>query len=167
MAKIAYNTKLPTDAELNRIFADIKTLHKYGVMDKSTRAGAKVVQGRARELMPASSPEDRFKRWKDGQRDTSREGEKSLKMTITQRVDKLDWGASAIIGPKYPDGQKIYLMMEHKEESRDVIAWDKGYAESILKERNKLTQAYEEKKAEALSAVKKEAQKQLSQLMSV
>lgn len=166
-AKIAYNAQLPSDAELNRLFADVKTLHKFKVIDSAMRAGGKVVQKRARQLMPVSSPEDRFKRWKDGRIDTRREGEKSLKMSVVQRVDKLNWGASAIIGPKYPEGQKIYLMMEHKQDTRDVIAWDKGYVDFVIKKRNKLTQAFEEKKQAALAAAKVEAQKRIKDLMSV
>lgn len=167
MAKIAFRATLPSDAELNRLFADTPTLHKYGVMDKAMRAGGKVVQARARELMPTSDPEDRAKRWKDGKRDENRDGEKSLKMSITQRVDKHNWGASAIIGPKYPEGQKIYLMMEHKQDTRKVNAWGRGEVKTILKERNKLTQAYEEKKQAALTAAKKEALKQLKELLSI
>lgn len=166
-AKIAFNAKLPTDAEASRLFADVPHLHKFKVMDKATRAGGKVIQKRARALMPVSSPEDRFKRWKDGQVDLSREGEKSLKMSITQRVDKLNWGAAALIGPKYPEGQKVYLAVEHKQDTRDVHAWDKGYVETILKHRNKLVQAYEEQKSQALLAVKREAQRQLKELFSV
>jgi len=167
MAKIKYNAKLPSDAKLDRIFANVKTLHNYKVMDSAMRAGGKVVQQRARQLMPKSERADTQKRWKDGRIDTRREGEKSLKMSVTQRVDKLNWGASAIIGPKYPDGQKIYFMMQHEKDTRDVVAWDKGYATTILKERNRLTQAFEEKKQAALAAAKVEAQKRIKDLMSV
>src|SRR5690606_34699614 len=61
--------KLPTDAEIRKMFDAVPALEKHKVADSVVRAGIKPITARARMLVPRSKASDRAKRSKKQRRE--------------------------------------------------------------------------------------------------
>lgn len=156
--KLSVDVKLPTDAELERIFNAVPILERYKVGDKVTRAGAAVVVRRARQLAPRSTPEDRAKR--SASQRKAADWDTPLWKTIAFVVRGYRRGATAVIGPRWPVGNKAYF--NTSPSGRRQVLWGVRTGRTIAQIRNWIVQAFDETRSEQLAAMKTK----LTQLMN-
>ena len=157
MARLDIKIKLPTDAEISRMFDAVPMLERYSVGDKVVRAGARRITTRARQLIPRSKKSDTDKRSKKQR--AQADWETPLWKTVKLVVGKGNkGGAVAVTGPEYTGktgaGQKIYLIAEHKQKGRRMFFWGKDGGRTKVKIRNVMVQAADEAKPQSLSAMK-------------
>lgn len=154
MARIDLDTRgLPTDAEIERMFAAVPQLQRHGVADKATRAGAKPIVKRARQLAPRSSQTGTDKKRSKSQRQSADWGIPLWK-TIKQVVRKYsNGGATAVVGPEWPEGNKAYFNTSPK--GRRKFLWGRDTGEIAPQVRNWIVQAFDETRTEQLAAMKR------------
>lgn len=150
--------RLPSDAEIRKMFDAIPALEKHKVADQVVRAGIRPITTRARALIPRSKASDRAKRSKK-QRASNPGLDSPLWKTIKHVVRTSDnAGAVAVSGAEWTGktgaGQKIYLIAEHKQKGRRMFFWGKDGGRTKIKIRNVMVQAAEETRAAQLSAMK-------------
>lgn len=159
MAKLDIKIDLPSDAELKRMFDAVPILERYKVSDKVVRAAAKPVVKRARQLAPRSTPEARAKRSKK-QRESA-EWDYPLWKTIAVVVRKYQQArGTAIVGPRWPTGNKAYFNTSPKGRRR--VLWGRNVSVFIGSKlspiapqiRNWIVQAYDETRTEQLAIMK-------------
>lgn len=139
--------------ELPSIMAMLESLPKLllssgGPVDRDVQAGLKPIARRARQIAPDSR--------KTGTRDKQSKSSKAkwperLRAQIRMKVIKHENGAWGIAGPRSPQGNVAHFM---QEKPRRLVLW--GKATMIRKyriEKNWITQAADETKAEQLSAM--------------
>jgi hypothetical protein len=154
--------KLPSDAEMKKMFDAVPALERYQVSDKVVAAGAKPITKRAQQLMPRSKPEDRAKWSKERKAGKGRWAgldRVPLWKTVKLVVRKGNRGSAvAVTGPEFTGvggaGQKIYLVAEHKQRGRRMIFWGQDGGRTKLKIRNVMVQAADEVRGVTLSAMK-------------
>lgn len=152
--------KLPTDADIRRMFDAVPILERYKVADQVVRAGSKPIMTRARQLVPRSKPADTAKR--SAKQRNSADWDtplwKTVKQVVRTKSSKNKGGAVAIVGPENVQaGSKIYLIAEHKTRTRRRVLWGKEpvtIAKVVLRMRNLITQAFDETKSMQLSAMR-------------
>lgn len=151
--------KMPTDAEIRRMFDAVPILERYKVADQVVRAGSKPIMTRARQIVPEQI----------GKRELTSEEQdagfgKPLKTTIKQVVrtgsSRNKGGGVAVVGPEHtgPNGAggKAYLLAEHKTNTRRRVLWGKEpvtLSKFAVKIRNFMNQAFDETKSQQLSAM--------------
>lgn len=161
-------TKLPTDAELRKMFDAVPALEKHRVADATVRAGIKPVTTRARMLIPRSKASDRAKRSAKQKRENPGL-DSPLWKTVKHVVRKGERaGAVAVSGPEFTGsggvGQKIYLIAEHKKKGRRVFYWGRDAGITRIKIRNVMVQAAEETRPEQLAAMKAMLKRKLDEV---
>ena len=144
-------SKLPSDAELNAMFDAVPILERHQVADKTVRAGAAPVVKRARQLAPRSSKTGSAKKRSKSQ-EASADWSTPLWKTIKQVVRKYSANAFAVIGPKWPEGNKAYFNTSPK--GRKQVLWGKHTGKTIAAVRNWIVQAFDETKPKQLAAMK-------------
>lgn len=150
--------KLPSDAELRKMFDAVPALEKHKVADQVVRAGIKPITARACAIIPRSRATDRAKRSAKQRR--SNPGLDSPLWKTIKHVVRLNKNASAtaISGAEFTGaggpGQKIYLIAQHKKNERRMFFWGRDGNRTKLKIRNVMVQAAEETRAEQLSEMK-------------
>ena len=165
-----FTDRLPTDAEIRKMFDAVPALEKHKVADSVVRAGIKPITARARLLVPRSKASDRAKRSKE-QRRTNPGLDSPLWKTI-KHVVRTGGNASAVAvsGAEYTGaggpGQKIYLVAEHKKKGRRMFFWGKDGHRTKLKIRNVMIQAAEETRSAQLSAMKSKLKAKLDEVWS-
>ena len=157
MARLDIKIRLPTDAELGRMFDAVPVLERHRVSDQVVRAGAKPITKRAQSLIPRSKKEDTDKRSKKQR--AAADWAKPLWRTVKLVVRKgAKAGAVAVTGPEYTGktgaGQKIYLIAEHKQKGRRMFFWGKDGGRTKITIRNVRVQAADEARGESLSEMK-------------
>jgi len=160
--RIDMKIKLPTDAELKKMFDAVPILERYQVSDKVVRAGSAPITRRARQLMPRSKASDREKWNKERKQGKGRPA--GLDKTALWKTVKLvvrpgrQASALAVTGPEFTGkdgaGQKIYLVAEHKQRGRRMIFWGRDGGRTKLKIRNVMVQAADETRGESLANMK-------------
>lgn len=165
---MGWDVKLPSDAELKKMFDAVPQLNRYEVADAVVAAGIKPITGRARRLIPRSKPADRAKRSKK-QRETNPGLDDPLWKSVRHVVRKAGrGGAVAVSGPEFKGkagaSQKIYLVAEHKQKGRRMFFWGRDGGRTKLKIRNVMIQAAEETKPEQLAAMKVPLKKKMDQV---
>lgn len=119
-----------------------------GPLDKAVQSAMNVIAKQSRKIAPDSK--------KTGSRDKQSKGTKAkwpakLRTTIRTKVIKLPFGRWGVVGPKNPQGNAAHFM---QEKPRKHVLW--GKATLIKKyriERNWITQAFDETKAEQSTAM--------------
>ena len=152
----------PTDAELNRMFDAIPKLEKFGVLDKTCKAGADVVMKRARELAPRSTEVSRNKRSKSQQ--SKADWNYPLWKTIKRIVRKYQnrYGV-AVIGPEWPKGNKAYFNTSPK--GRKQVLWGKRTGRVVPQIRDWIVQAFDETRPQQLASIKEKLTQLTDQMM--
>lgn len=150
---IDFDTRnLPTDQEIERMFNAVPVLERHKVADKTVRAGATPIVKRARQLAPRSSKTgtaDKRSRNQQAQADWST----PLWKTIAMVVRKYSSNAAAIIGPRWPDGNKAYF--NTSPAGRRKWLWGRDTGQIVPQVRNWIVQAFDETRAEQLAAMKR------------
>lgn len=171
--KLDIKLKLPTDAELERMFHMVPKLEKFKVTDQVVNAGTAVVVKRARALAPRSKPEDRKKRSKSQRDGLTKGGDRidwdyPLWKTIKRVIRKYNsrYGVG-IVGPEWPKGNKAYFNTSPKGNKGHLWGYaGKAYPRRDGKThvaaspraraqiRNWIVQAFDETRPAQLSAMK-------------
>jgi hypothetical protein len=143
--------KMPTDAELKRMFDAVPILEQYKVSDKVVRAGSAPIVTRARQLAPRSTPEDRAKRSKKQR--AAADWDHPLWKTIKRVVRKYKNARGiAVVGPEWPKGNKAYFNTSPR--GRRQVLWGRSTGRTIAQVRNWIVQAFDETKPQQLAAMK-------------
>ena len=149
--KLDLQMKMPTDAELQKMFGGVAQLNRYEVGDKVVRAGAASIVTRARALAPRSTQESREKRSKNQK--ASADWNYPLWKTIKMVVRKYQRGnAGAIVGPEWPKGNKAYF--NTSPHGRKQVLWGKVTGRTIPQIRNWIVKAFDETRPQQLAAMK-------------
>lgn len=144
--------KLPTDAELKKMFDAVPILQRHRVSDQVVRAGARPIVTAARRLAPRSTEADRAKR-SESQREKA-DWNYPLWKTIKQVVRKgRNAGAISIVGPEWPKGNKVYF--NTSPAGRRQVLWGKRTGRVVPQIRNWIVLAFEQTQTQQLSAMKK------------
>jgi hypothetical protein len=146
--------KLPSDAELNKMFNAVPTLERYKVGDKAIRAGVKPIVKRARQLAPRDRVGHGKKRSKKQQAEAR--WDIPLWKTISHVVRKYDRSTTGVVGPKWPDGNKAYF--NTAPGGRRVFYWGKDAGKKKAQVRNWIVEAFDETRSQQLAAMKIELQ---------
>lgn len=119
-----------------------------GALDRAAQKATNIVARRQRQLAPDSK--------KTGSRDKQSKKTKAawnvkLKTTIRTKIIRYPNGVWAVVGPKSPEGNTAHFM---QEKPRRNVLWGKvTQIKQIRLERNWNVQAFDETKAEQLSAM--------------
>jgi hypothetical protein len=152
--------KLPSDAEIKKMFDAVPILDRYKVGDKAIRAGVRPIIKRARQLAPLDRKDHRKKRSK--KQGAEANWEIRLWRTIASVVRKYDTKAVGIVGPKWPDGNKAYFSTAPG--GRQVFYWGKNAGKRKAQIRNWIVKASEETRSQQLRAITRELQKSMKQI---
>lgn len=164
MAKVKLTVKMPSDAELDRLFATAPVLERYKVQDKAVRAAAKPVVNRAKQLAPRSSVTGTAKKRskkQSGQADWSI----VLATTIKAVVRKFSTGAYAKVGPDFPKGAKVHFNSAHVKGFRRAVLWGKATMVKPYRQDDWLKRAGDETVAMQREAMKASIKKSLDEMM--
>lgn len=162
MTKIELDLKgLPSDAELNAMFNAAPKLERFGVADKAARAGGSVVVKRARQLAPRSSKTGSTRKRSGSQRELA-DWDYPLWKTIKQVVRKYSYNASAIVGPEWPKGNKVYF--NTGPNGRREVLWGRVTGRTVPQVRNWIVRAFDETRPAQLEAMKKKLRSTLDQV---
>lgn len=182
--KLDLNFKLPTDAELDRMFNMVPKLERFKVLDEVTKAGTAPIVKRARELAPRSTPADRKKRSKNQRNGVTKSGDKidwdyPLWKTIKRVIRKYNsrYGVG-VVGPEWPKGNKAYFNTGPKGNKGHHWGYEgkvyprsdgkvhiPGPPKARAQVRNWIVQAFDETKGAQLSAMKAKLTELLDKVM--
>ncbi len=159
---IDINTQgLPTDADLKAMFDAVPILVRYRVSDQVLRAGTAPIVKRARQLAPKQTAEQRKKRSKSQQ--AAADWDTPLWKTIGRVVRKYNKARGiAVVGPKYPEGNKAYF--NTSPSGREQVFWGNRTGRTVKQVRNWIVQAFDETKSQQLSAMKTKLQKLMREI---
>jgi hypothetical protein len=164
MAKNALDirVKLPSDAELKKMFDAVPQLKRHAVMKTTTTAAAKVITQRAKQLAPRGTKADAAKRSKK-QRSEANWNVK-LRTTVAQVTRTYDNGSFSVVGPKSPNGNKAY-MNQPRTRSRLHKLWGKDVGRTYKAARSWIVAAFDETRSQQLSAMKTALSKKIDEMM--
>lgn len=148
---------MPTDAELKQMFDMVPKLNHYKVSDQVLRAGSMPIVRKAREKAPRGDiPKAGQKVGSSKKRSKKQRGEAKwdtpLHTTIDHVVRKYQAGGVAVIGPRWPEGNKAYFNTSPK--GRREFLWGMMTGRVVPQIRNWIVQAFDETQPEQLSAMK-------------
>ena len=153
---------LPSDAEIKRMFDAVPLLRKHDVSGAVVREGAKAIAKQAKIEAPRSNPADTRKQSKS-HRDKWGVAVK-LHTTIGYVVRKGKRGMSyAIIGPKFPDGNKAYLN-QPRERSRKHMLWGHDRGRTYVARRNWILVAAERSRGSQIAGITKVMKQKMSEM---
>lgn len=95
--------------EIEQLLGRLEVQMRRKIAKQAVRAGAKVVQKRARQLCPRSAATGSRRGWSKKTR-SARRGRKPLAQTIKVAVRDYDDTFMAITGPEYPAGALSHLI---------------------------------------------------------
>lgn len=154
----------PDDAKINAMLDIVGQMKRYQAVDKMVSAMGKVALVRARILAPksAENPKRPDKKRSKKQRQQANWDIVYYK-TLRVVTRKTNTGAYAVLGPKWPDGNKIHFNTARKKGSRKVVYWgvDQNRREPSI--RNHLIQACDETQAQMVTAARAALEKFLHQ----
>lgn len=153
---------LPSDAELVRMFNAVPQLERHDVMGATTAAGAKVVSAKARELAPRSTERDRNKR--SAKQKASANWNTQLHTTIAVVTRRGNTRAFSIVGPKHPDGNKVWFNFSRKG-SRKHILWGRDTGRVYTNKTNFIKRAFDETRDAQLAAMKAALTKKVADMV--
>ena len=154
--------ELPSDDDLKRMWDMVPKLERYQVLDKATREVGKVVVDRAQQLAPRSSKTGtNNKRGKNQAKEAN--WNYPLWKSIRMVVRKYSRVTIVVIGPKHPEGNKAYF--NTSPDGRRQVLWGLRTGKRIPQIRNWIVQAFDETKAQQMSAMKASLQTSIDQVM--
>lgn len=163
--RIDIKHNLPSDQGLARMFDAVPQLRKHDVMNAVLRSGSKVVVDRAKKEAPRGRPEDRRKRSKSQRAQYDWENP-PLWRTVTRVIrggKRAKRSAIAIIGPRFPDGNKAYFNQPRAKKRRHVL-WGRDVGRTYIVARNWLAIAFDSTRAQQLSAMKSTMRTKLNEM---
>lgn len=148
--KLEVRIKLPTDAELNKMFDGVAVLDRFQVGDKVIKAAVEPIVKRARELAPRDRAGHGKKRSKNQK--AAANWEYPLWKTIKRVVRKYQKGTLGVVGPEWPLGNKAYF--NTSPNGRRVFYWGKSAGKVAPTIRNWIVDAFEQTRSQQLSIMK-------------
>lgn len=158
--RLDFKTELPTSLEISGMFDAIPLFKKNAVLSKTTRAAARIILRRAKELTPRGKPENRRKRSKKQR--ASANWDVQLHTTIDMVTRRTDRSAFAIVGPRHPEGNKAWFNSP-KSGSRKHVLWGHDTGRTFRSVRNWIAQGFDETKTEQMAAMRKVLRKELDE----
>lgn len=152
MTKISFKSNLPNDAQIQKLFGGVNGLDRFKVYDKTVRAGARPVVTRSRQLVPRGSVTGTSQKRSSKQRKNA-DWSEPLWKTISLVVRKYAKSGIAVVGPKWPKGNKAYF--NTSPSGRQQVLWGKKTGVTIPQIRNWIVQAFDETKTQQLGAMQK------------
>jgi hypothetical protein len=169
--KLDIKIKMPSDAEINKMFNAVPILERHRVADQVVRAGSRAVVRKARALAPRSTTSGSVSKWSQKMYETGGTGDKGtprkkgeipLWKTIAVVVRKYHTNGTAIVGPKYNEGNKAYF--NTGPSGRKQVLWGRVTGKTVPQLRNWIVQAFDETKSEQLAAMKKKLQQKMKEI---
>jgi hypothetical protein len=157
---LTIKSNFPNDKELANLFGLVPMLQRQQVAQQAVREGAKPVVKRAKELAPRSKPEDTRKRSK--KQKASADWNKKLHASVGSVTRGSGVYSFAIIGPRYPVGNKAYFNAP-RSGARRIVAWGRDTGRSKRATRNWVVQAFDETRSQQLSAMKSKIRERISE----
>lgn len=148
--KLDLKFKLPTDAELTKMFDMTPKLERFKVEDQVVRAGIAPIVKRAQQLAPRGNDIDRKKRSKSQR--AKADWDYPLWKTIKHVIRKYQRYTAGVVGPEWPKGNKAYF--NTSPNGRRVYYWGKPAGRVAQTVRNWIVQAFDETKSAQLTAMK-------------
>lgn len=153
---------MPTDRELSKMFDAVPQLRRHDVMNATLRSGSKVVVDRAKKEAPRSKERDVARRSVD-QRTKYNWDSPPLWKTIARVIRKSSHSGLAVIGPKFPDGNKAYFNQPRSGKRRHVL-WGVDTGRVYVVTRNWLAFAFDQTRSQQLSAMKSTLKKKIDEM---
>ena len=161
---IRIKSTLPNDAELMKLFGSVDMLRRHDVGGATTRAGAKIVLDRARQLAPVGNPEDAAKR--SAKQKAQANWNIKLKSTIAMATRGRGLRVFTLVGPRHPSGNKAYFN-QPKKGSRLHVLWGKrGGMRTKVVTRVWIVQAFDETRQQQLSAMKAKLTEKINEMLT-
>lgn len=154
---------LPSDRELMDMFGSAPKLGQYQVLTSATRAAAKIITARAKQLAPRSTEADRRKRSK--KQKASANWNVRLHTQVGMVVRNYDRSSHAVVGPKHPHGNKAYFNAPRAGSRRHVL-WGRDTGRTKQAIRNWVVRAFDETRPQQLSAMKTEIGKKINDMLT-
>lgn len=186
---ITFKTNFASDAQIATMFGTVGAFERHKVGDRVVTAGSTVVLKRAKELAPRDIKNNAKKRSENQKNSVSKSGVKinwdiQLRTTMALKVVKTDMGAYAIVGPKYPDGNKAYFNTgpsgnkghhwgypgkeyptKRVKADGTPVVHKAGQAKARIQIRNWIVQAADETKSEQVNAMGAKLKEAIDEVM--
>lgn len=161
-SKVEGNTK-----QINALLNQLPAAMQAAAFEKGLRPAGKVVEKRLKELTPRSSKTGTTKKWSE-QTQTKRSGEMPLWKTTATKVWRARSGpAIALVGYRWPKGNKAHFIVEGKGKTRKVVLWgkrNKGERQKLDILKRSLDERRKQSADAFVRGVKKEVDKQVEKL---
>lgn len=167
MIKIRIDKK--SSDRLNKLLGTVPDEVAFAVYDKALPAAGKVVQQRAKQLAPRSSQNESGGRERMSAKSRSVWSPIPLADLIIVKIigkgKKAGIPPAALIGPKFPEGNKANFIHPMKKQTRQYVPWgNKDKAKPKPKDNDFLKRAGDETRPQQISAFTREVVKQLRKL---
>ena len=160
------------EKELNRILSTVPGLMQAAAFEGGLRPAANVVKRRLKELTPKSKQNSKGGRdkWSAKTRE-SRGGEKELHQeTAVKLLRPKNRSAAALIGYRWPGGNKGHFVIPMKKDTRRQVLWGRDTGKEVRKGDDILKRSLDETRQAASTAfvggVAKTAERKLRNLPS-
>lgn len=159
--KLDIKIQMPSDAEINKMFNAVPVLEQHRVADQVVRAGSRAVLSRAKRLAPRGEVTGTSKKRSRSQQSKAN-WNLPLWKSIALVVRKYKTNGTAIIGPRWPEGNKAYF--NTSPSGRKQVLWGRVTGKTVPQIRNWIVQAFDETKSEQLAAMKKKLQQKMKEI---
>lgn len=164
MAGLRMRMNLPNDREIAAMFDAVPLLKKHEVMSATTKAGAKVIVSKAKQIAPRGTQADRDKRSKKQR--ASANWNIRLHTTVAMVTRGRYTRSFSIVGPRHPDGNKAYLNSPKSGSRRHVLWGNRTRVRQKKATRNWMMQAFDESRSQQLSAMKSALTKKVDEMLT-
>lgn len=125
---------------------------QLAALESGVRPAAKVLQQRVKELTPRSRTSGSSRLWSKKTK-AARSGEPELRATVATKVLKPKNNiASALVGFRWPTGNKAHFVLPMKKSTRKVVLWGRVTGREVAKHNDWLRQAFDETRQKQISA---------------
>lgn len=182
---------LPTDRQIAELLDLAKKFDQYKVLDKAVTVAANPIVRQARQDAPdgkkSGNSQKRSraqiagikgprtvdfpgKKWQSERRDKEGKIIKinwhiPLKSTIDRKIRKYQYSALAVIGPKRPEGNKVYFNVS--KNGRDEWWWGTNKKRKYAAVHNFITAAFDKTRSEQLSKMRTKLRELIDKLMVI
>ncbi len=182
---------LPTDRQIAELLDLAKKFDQYKVLDKAVTVAANPIVRQARQDAPDGKKKGNSqkrsraqiagikgprtvdfpgKKWQSERRDKEGNIIKinwhiPLKSTIDRKIRKYQYSALAVIGPKRPEGNKVYFNVS--KNGRDEWWWGTNKKRKYAAVHNFITAAFDKTRSEQLSKMRTKLRELIDKLMVI
>lgn len=182
---------LPTDRQIAELLDLAKKFDQYKVLDKAVTVAANPIVRQARQDAPDGKKKGNSqkrsraqiagikgprtvdfpgKKWQSERRDKEGKIIKinwhiPLKSTIDRKIRKYQYSALAVIGPKRPEGNKVYFNVS--KNGRDEWWWGTNKKRKYAAVHNFITAAFDKTRSEQLSKMRTKLRELIDKLMVI